>query len=775
MHNHRHTVLSTMLTAVLFGSMAAAQEAQAPKEVGTTRVVVAALKDDRAAEEAATSLSQITSETIARIGATDLQSALKYEPGITFDVTSSGRMDDLKIRGVGGNRVMIAVDGAPLPKPFAFAGGYSDISGTYFDIDAMKTIDIIKGPVSMLYGSSALAGGIFMKTKDPEDFIEEGRRTGFEIKTGYNSVDKGALVTGTAAAKFTDEVSAFIRTSYRAHDERQNYYGKASGPVLGDDRERPNPSDSTIKNVLTKVVYEPNNDHKFTLGYEYFNDTTSSQAMSAMSGKEVRTNNTIQDHHDRSTNRRQQLNVRHDFNFATPMFDKGHWMAYYQETKGRQNIDEVRFSPATQARPPWQPVAKPEITSDRWRTASFDSKLFGFNAEFYKSIDLGKVSHELTYGLTYKHNKVNTLRFGNTIDRATGLSIENQIFPTQSFPDSKVQESGVFLQDRIGFLDNTIEVIAGLRYDHYSLKVKDGGGYILANPGLQSPASKTKGQLSKRLAVLYYPTDTQTVYANYAEGFKAPDFTEINSGFGNLAHGYIARSNPNLKPETSQSFELGWNFNNDVHTASVAAFYTRYKDFIEEQKDIGTEKINGRDVIIFQSVNLDRTYIYGLEAKTSLRIMELQNGDGEFRFNGAIAYAKGKDDKTKQPLDSVDPLTAVLGLSYSYADTAFVGLNWNLTASKSGKDISQSMKDVGINRLSGYGTMDLIAEYKPQKNIRINAGIYNIFDKKYNTWDSYARSVTSDGRGTLKGPSYGSVARGTQPGINAGLSVTINF
>lgn len=774
MHTHRHTLLFTMLTVALSSTVVSAKEKML-KEVGTTRVVVAALKDDRVAEEAATSLVQLTSETIERIGATDLQSALRYEPGVTFDMTSSGRMDDVKIRGVGGNRVMIAVDGAPVPKPFAFAGGYSDIGGTYFDIDAMKSVDIIKGPVSMLYGSSALAGGIFMQTKDPEDFIQEGRRTGFEIKTGYNTVDKGVLVTGTAAAKFTDELSAFIRTSYREHDERQNHYGNASGGVVGDDRTRPNPSDSKIQNLLSKVVYEPNTDNKFTLSYEYFNDKTNSRAMSAMSEPEIRTMNTVQDFNDHSTNRRQQFNIRHDFNYATPIFDKGHWMAYYQETKGRQKIDEVRFSKATAAMPPYVPVAKPAITSDRWRTASFDSKLFGFNAEFAKNIDVGSVSHELTYGATYKHNKVKTLRFGDTVDRATGQSIETQIFPNQSFPNSKVQDAGLFVQDRMGFLDNTIEVIMGLRYDHYSLKVEQGGGYMSANPGIAAPVNKSKGHLSKRLAVLYYPFENHTFYANYAEGFKAPDFTEINSGFGNLAHGYIARSNPNLKPETSQTFELGWNFNNDIHTASVAAFYTKYKDFIEEQKMVGTEMIGSRPTMIYQSVNLDRTYIYGLEAKTSLRVAELQGGDGELRFNGAIAYAKGKDDKTKEPIDSVDPLTAVLGVSYSYSDLAYVGLNWNLVAGKSGSDISKDLKDVGITKSAGYGTVDLIAEYKPQKNIRINAGIYNLFDKKYNTWDSYSRLSSAGGRGSMSGPSYGSIARSTQPGINAGISITVNF
>lgn len=751
MYNHRRTLLFTMLTTALFGSSVHAEE-KALKEVGTTCVVVAALKDDRVAEEAATSLSQVTSETMDRIGATDLRNALRYEAGVSVDMTSSGRMDNVRIRGVGEDRVMIAIDGAQIPMAFSFPGGYTNIGQGYFDVDAMKSIDIIKGPVSMLYGSSALAGGIFMQTKDPEDFIQEGRRTGFEIKTGYNSVDRDQLITGTAAAKVTDELSAFVRASFRKHYERENYYGKAySESELGGDRKHPNPAESNIRNLLAKVVYEPNAEHKLALSYEIYNGRSWDKGLSQIGERTMNMSIAprFDDYKSSMKNTRKQFNLRHDFNVATPMFDKGHWMAYYQSTKARQVVNEARKS-------------FNGTISDRWRQSNFDNDQFGFSTEFSKSIMFGDISHELTYGANYKHTKVKTLRLGDTINRTTGQSTESQTFPNKSFPDSKVQEYGLFVQDRIGFLNNTIEVIAGLRYDHYSLHVKQGGAFIEANPGTLPPASINKGHLSKRLAILYYPTDTQTLYANYAEGFKAPGFSAVNMGFSNLAHGYTTISNPNLKPEKSKTFELGWNYNDDVNTASVAAFYTRYSDFIEEMAMVGRDPNTG--TMIFQSVNLDKSYIYGLEAKTSLRVMELHNGDGELRFNASAAYAKGKDDKTKEPINSVEPLTAVLGLGYAYSDTAYVGLNWKLVAPKKEKDISKSLRDLGVTKMPGYGTLDLVAEYKPTENVRVNAGIYNLLDKKHWNWGSRMGQT-----------SQRSIERGTEPGINAGISVTVNF
>lgn len=751
MRTHRHTLLFTMLTVALSSTVVSAEE-KAPKEVGTTRVVVAALKDDRVAEEAATSLVQVTSETMDRVGATDLRNALRYEAGVNVDMTSSGRMDNVRIRGVGEDRVMIAIDGAQIPMAFSFPGGYTDIGQGYFDVDAMKSIDIIKGPVSMLYGSSALAGGIFMQTKDPDDFIQEGRRTGFEVKTGYNSVDRDQIITGTAAAKFTDELSAFVRASFRKHYERENYYGKAySESLLGGDRKHPNPSESNVKNLLTKIVYEPNAEQRLAVSYEIFNSHSWDKGLSQIGERTM--NMAIapkfDDYRSNMKNTRKQLNIRHDFTAATTMFDKGHWMAYYQTTKARQTVEEAR-------------KASSGVITDRWRKSNFDNDQFGFSTEFSKGLTFGDISHELTYGANYKHTKVKTLRLGDSINRQTGQSTETQTFPNKSFPDSKIQEYGLFVQDRIGFLDNTVEVIAGLRYDHYSLKVKKGGAFVDANPGTLPPANMNKGHLSKRLAVLYYPTDSQTLYANYAEGFKAPGFSAVNMGFSNLAHGYTTISNPNLKPEKSKTFELGWNYNDEINTASIAAFYTRYNDFIEEMAMVGNDPNTG--AMIYQSINLDKSHIYGLEAKTSLRVMELQSGDGELRFNASAAYAKGKDNKTKEPINSVEPLTAILGVSYAYSDTAYVGLNWKLVAPKKEKDISKSLRDLGVTKMPGYGTLDLIAEYKPTKNVRVNAGIYNILDKKHWSWGNRMGQT-----------SQRTIERGTEPGINAGISVTVNF
>lgn len=93
-------------------------------------------------------------------------------------------------------------------------GSYLSTSRDYFDIDAMKSIDIIKGPMSTLYGGSALAGGIFMQTKDPSDFIRSDNNFGGEVKAGYRTTTRETLLSGTVAGRFNDKLSAFARLTY---------------------------------------------------------------------------------------------------------------------------------------------------------------------------------------------------------------------------------------------------------------------------------------------------------------------------------------------------------------------------------------------------------------------------------------------------------------------------------------------------------------------------------------------------------------------------------
>lgn len=728
------------------------QQEKPPITVNLSKVIVSgALKEELAIAESAATIAHFDTQEVDRLNATSLADLLAYEPGVTVDLSRTGGLGDVRIRGMGENRVMIAVDGAPLPNSFSF-GPYVSMNRAYFDIDAMKSIDIIKGPMSTLYGGSALSGGIFMQTKDPDDFIKDGQQVGGEAKVGYRTATRETLLSGTVAGHLTDKVSAFGRFTYTNPEARENHQGRASKDhTMGADRTHPNATDSDTYNFLTKWVFNPNNENRFSLTYEDFKDKTDSTPYSDI-GKNAGSYKQLS-LYNKDKNRRQQIALRHDFDIETALFDRGFWNAYYQKNKAEQWTNEQRL------------MTKDDYTIERDRYNTFENKGYGLGAEFTKGIAQSEVVyHNLTYGLNYRENKVSTTRYGDTRKISDNSSVETEPFPNKSFPDSTIRELGVFVQDRISLLDGQFEVIAGLRYDHYKLSPKSGSAFETANAGVLPPSSMSESQFSKRLALLWHPTEENTIFFNYSEGFRAPTYSAVNMGFSNPAHGYTSRSNPDLKSEKSRSYELGWNYIDDHRSFALTGFYVDYKNFIEEQSLAGIDPDTG--YMIFQSINLDKSRIYGFEAKAHMDLFTIQNGNGVIGLNASLAYAKGEERKTKDPINSVEPLTAVVGIDYTYLDKLYLSARVKAVQAKKEGNIAQASdpRSPQIPRSPGYATLDLIAEYKPQRDITINAGLYNVLDKQYWSWSEWKAAGSASAR-----------ERASNPGFNAAFSIKYEF
>ena len=129
-------------------------------------------------------------------------------------------------------------------------------------------------------------------------------------------------------------------------------------------------------------------------------------------------------------------------------------------------------------------------------------------------------------------------------------------------------------------------------------------------------------------------------------------------------------SNPDLKPEESDSIELGFRATNHMGSMEVTAFYNQYKNFIEETcvDSNGCSQSGGT----FQYQNLSDATIKGVEFKGLLWLDEAIDAPRGTRLNTAIAYAKGRGTKEdensvvheNEPLNTIAPLTAVFGLGY---------------------------------------------------------------------------------------------------------------
>lgn len=156
------------------------------------RLQTITLSAERAAKnllDVAMSISVIDRDTLDRHQVRDIQDMVRYEPGVSVDRQTSltnpfGQLNSFNIRGVGGNRVQILVDGARVQERT------TDGSRDFVDPFNMKSVEITRGPNSVLWGADALGGVVFFRTLDADDLLDGTKPWAVETKFGYDSFDK---------------------------------------------------------------------------------------------------------------------------------------------------------------------------------------------------------------------------------------------------------------------------------------------------------------------------------------------------------------------------------------------------------------------------------------------------------------------------------------------------------------------------------------------------------------------------------------------------------
>src|SRR5690606_27267502 len=239
-------------------------------------VTVVGTRTERRVDEVPASVSVITAKDIETNLVTDIKDLIRFEPGVSvptsparFSAALSGAGRDgnsgFTIRGMGGNRVLIVQDGVRVPDGFAF-GAQAVGRGGYNDLDLVKSVEILRGPASALYGSDGIAGAVSFTSKDPSDFIEAGRSFGVRARVGYSSADEG-WTEGLAFAGRSGALSGLPAYTRRDAQETEN---RAETGGVGAARTQPNPQDFASNAVLAKLVWDVNDHHTLRLTYDHF-------------------------------------------------------------------------------------------------------------------------------------------------------------------------------------------------------------------------------------------------------------------------------------------------------------------------------------------------------------------------------------------------------------------------------------------------------------------------------------------------------------------------
>ena len=106
------------------------------------------------------------------------------------------------------------VDGIRLPDRYEYGGYYTIGQSDYIDYSFLKSIEIIKGSISSLYGSDALGGLFNYRTLEPYDILKSGSNFNVEIPFDYFTEDNGRAFSNKIAVKLSEKLSAlFIYTN----------------------------------------------------------------------------------------------------------------------------------------------------------------------------------------------------------------------------------------------------------------------------------------------------------------------------------------------------------------------------------------------------------------------------------------------------------------------------------------------------------------------------------------------------------------------------------
>jgi hemoglobin/transferrin/lactoferrin receptor protein len=716
-------------------ALATLQTAAAEAETGDLEAVTVYARRLVPISRVAAAVSVIPQETIERTLSADVKELVRYEPGLSVrsDPFRFG-VDTFAVRGVGGNRVSVEVDGIPAAGGFAI-GAYADSGRSFVDLAFVERVEVLRGPASSLYGSDAIGGVVAMTTLRPGSLLDGAADTSARVESGYASKDNGwhASLTGAARLGGANVLLGYVRRE-----------GQESGTAAD---VTPNPRDYAAESLLGRIEFTDAPGGPFTLTAEAgrIRQDTSVDALLGTPPRFVNTTLLLGD--DRSERFRVDIGQRLD---RTAWFDSADWRLYWQGTDTEQRSFERR-----RAVPPRTPPLQIE------REFRIEDRTYGLEFTAARAVTAG-LTHNFVYGLEASLTTLDELRDGlqmNLTTGATTTTILGETMPMRDFPLTDVTEIGIFLQDEMQGRSSAWTLIPALRVDYYRLASKADGIYRENSPAVAA-VGLDELSFAPKLGVTYRIGPRATAFVQYAHGFRSPPPEDVNIGFELPLLNYRAIPNPDLQPERSHGYEMGLRWHGDALQLTASGFYNDYDDFIESRVNLGPDPATG--VIQFQSQNIDKARIYGVEMAATVRGGKLAQGLEGWTGRLAASWARGDDLARNVPLNSVDPASVMAEVGYTPASARW-GAQLVLTAVEARRDVDDTLID--LYETDGYLTLDLLAQVELGGGLRLNAGLFNFTDADYIEW--------ADVRGRPAGdpllPYY------TRPGRNASISLRWQF
>ncbi|RVD14176.1 MAG: TonB-dependent hemoglobin/transferrin/lactoferrin family receptor [Mesorhizobium sp.] len=716
--NGAAALLASVAAIALSAQLANAQQAAQPTEqtkkaeeenaapAGATlldKILVISRTGETAIESLA-STSHVGQEQLDRRMATTPNEMLLGVPGVAAQADARRVSTSINIRGLQDfGRVAVIVDGARQNFQRSDHGTQSTF---YIDPELVKSVDVIRGPVANTYGSGAIGGVVFFDTKDAGDFLKPEETWAGSVTGRYESNGKGWTTSASGAYRLNENWDVLGNIVYRNYDDYKDGGGdtvKGTGfDVLSD---------------LLKTTIRPTDNSELKLGW-----VGSSDGWNEISGGVP-----VNDVDLKSNTFTARYNITDE--------DKS-WLDLHINTSyNKTNLDLTSLVPLNR----FDPSTGLPVVLPAGSTSTFDIGTTSIDIWNTSRFETAGIAHELTYGGDWAGDKVET-----------GGTAGGDSFYT---PSGKRNVSGAYVQDKLTW--EWLEVIAGLRYDNYSLK---------------DDTHETSGdRLSPRITVGVSPFDSASLaglqfYGTYAEGYRSPSLSEtLISGRHPAGVTFPFLPNPNLRPETGKTVEFGVNYKQDdilevgdALRIKAAYFNNDVEDYIDgvtlSRFDPTAGCPSGPGIpICFQYQNFAKAKIDGFELEGVYDAGWGYAGLSASITNGhTISYKDVRADLLTIPSSQV---IAQLGLRF---------LEDKLTV---GGEVQYNGKPKGNPIAEDYTLVNAFASYQATDNLKIDFRADNLFDVKY------ANPLNLTTAGQPPQPVFAAY----EPGVTLKLAATMRF
>lgn len=694
---------------------------------------------------------------------------------VDVGISDGGRHNKgFAMRGVEANRVGINIDGVALPdmEENSLYGRYGNFNSARQSIDPelVRDIEIVKGADSFQAGSGALGGAVNYRTLNAQDLLLPGQRFGAMLKSGYGSRNRewtNTLGVGAHTGRFD---MVLLYSQRRGHETESAVKGD---DTYGSARGLPDPSKHRYHSYLAKFGFQIDEAQRIGASVNGQQGSRYTKEYSyALFGSQWRD---ADDKH-----RRFNGNLHYEW-----MPDSA-WLALLRADADYQKtgLDAVNYKGTRN----WN-TQVPELDE------IYDRRI----NSAYKRLSLRLDSQPLRWGgehiLSFKvflsRRDFETVNY-DTI--GVGRSWQQQTVSTIQYP-MKTTQTGFSLLDNITW-NRVFSGRIGARYDHEKVAPKDlNAPCSTACLDEGKPAGNSFSNWNGLIGLNAQLNPTWQIGYTLSSGHRVPTASEMYFTFTNPYGTW--QSNPDLKAERSITHTLSLQGKGAAGDLDVNIYQSRYRDFLVEQEQIIATPNPYYDQCAWygcpqydqtpkhQMVNLDKARISGIEFTGRLNLHRLLPVGEGWKLSGGLGYSKGKLSNETSLL-SIQPLKAIIGLDYEQPEGRW-GVFSRMTYRGEKKPGDAKVTEISGSRgnlvqnvvtypwLNSSATVfDVYGYYKPLKTLTLRAGVYNLFDRKYHTWDSLrginANSTTNSVDRAGKG-----LARFYAPGRNFALALEYKF